>query len=437
MSDIAVRVENLGKLYRLGQIVGYQTLRESLTDAMSTPFRWLSRRANRRSESEAYDPSSSNSHTPRTIWALKDVSFEVKRGEAVGIIGRNGSGKTTLLKILCRVTSPTEGHVQTHGRVGSLLEVGTGFHPELTGKENIYLNGAIIGMTRAEVKRKFDAIVAFAEIDEKFLDTPVKRYSSGMYVRLAFAVAAHLEPEILLIDEVLAVGDAAFQKKCLGKMGEVTGEGRTVLFVTHNMAAVASLCGRGIVLSEGGVKTIGEVSKAIEAYMYSSDSVINSESLIDHPHREKGCKQLLTRFTMDIQNGEAFYGKPMVLKIGYSFREKVVGPQFCIIFHITGGVRAFTLVSDYQPSDIPHSLQGVGEVECKIQSLPLLPGNYFISLRLWQPGQKLDDIENVASLRVEWLERDIGQFHWDSSMGVVYVDAMWHLNDASKKGDSL
>ena len=250
MSDTAIKVENLGKLYRIGQIVGYSTLRESLMNVAYAPFRRLRQTGDRRRETDSSglrspvsslrSPVPGQSPVPghgNFLWALKDVSFEVKRGEAVGIIGRNGSGKTTILKILSRITAPTEGRVEIHGRVGSLLEVGTGFHPELTGRENIYLNGAVIGMKRAEVKQKFDEIVAFSEI-EKFLDTPVKRYSSGMYVRLAFAVAAHLEPEILIVDEVLAVGDAEFQKKCLGKMGDVAKEGRTVLLVSHNMNAV-------------------------------------------------------------------------------------------------------------------------------------------------------------------------------------------------------
>ena len=227
MSDLAIRVEHLGKQYRLGgQQARYATFRETVVKAAKAPVRWL--KGERRSEQNKF-------------WALDDVSFEVKQGEAVGIIGRNGAGKSTLLKILCRITSPTRGRVDVYGRVGSLLEVGTGFHPELTGRENIFLNGAILGMSRKEIHRKFDEIVDFAEI-EKFLDTPVKYYSSGMYVRLAFAVAAHLEPEILVVDEVLAVGDAEFQKKCLGKMGDVANEGRTVLFVSHNMGAVQTLC---------------------------------------------------------------------------------------------------------------------------------------------------------------------------------------------------
>jgi len=259
MDDIAIRVEDLSKLYRIGgKQERYKTLRDTLTDVAAAPFRRLS--------SVVRGQSSAVSN--ETIWALKDVSFEVKRGEVVGIIGRNGAGKTTLLKILSRITEPTEGRAEINGRVGSLLEVGTGFHPELTGRENIYLNGAILGMKRAEIDRKFDEIVAFAEI-EKFIDTPVKRYSSGMYVRLAFAVAAHLEPEILLVDEVLAVGDASFQKKCLNKMQDVGQEGRTVLFVSHNMPAITRLCPRTVLLDEGKVLRDGPSHQIVSAYLGS------------------------------------------------------------------------------------------------------------------------------------------------------------------------
>src|SRR5205823_3968566 len=251
MSDIAIRVENLSKRYEIGAAKRrHDTLRDQLADGLKALFR--------------------NNGQPRqrkeSIWALKDVSFEIKHGEVVGFIGRNGAGKSTLLKILSRITAPTAGHAEVRGRVGSLLEVGTGFHQELTGRENIYLNGAILGMKKAEIDRNFDAIVAFAEID-KFLDTPVKHYSSGMYVRLAFAVAAHLEPEILIVDEVLAVGDAAFQKKCLGKMGDVAKEGRTVLIVSHNMQVRSPLTSRGILFScECGVSE-GRRGEDIIAYL--------------------------------------------------------------------------------------------------------------------------------------------------------------------------
>jgi lipopolysaccharide transport system ATP-binding protein len=248
-----VRVENLCKQYRLGaRGPAYETLRESIVGAMRAPFKRLSGANGNR----------------ETIWALKDVSFEVAPGEVVGIIGSNGAGKSTLLKTLSRITEPTKGKVELYGRLASLLEVGTGFHPELTGRENIYLNGAILGMRKAEIDRKFDEIIAFAEL-EKFLDTPVKHYSSGMYMRLAFAVASHLEPEILLVDEVLAVGDAAFQKKCLGKMGEVAKHGRTVLFVSHNLTAVKSLCRRTLRLDKGVIVDSGDTERVVLKYIQS------------------------------------------------------------------------------------------------------------------------------------------------------------------------
>ena len=248
-----IRVDNVGKQYRIGARREINTnLREALAASVRAPFKRLRNGKN----------------TGETIWALRDVNFEVRPGEVVGIIGRNGAGKTTLLKILSRITEPTTGRAQLYGRTGSLLEVGTGFHPELTGRENVFLNGAILGMKRAEIVRKFDEIVAFAEI-EKFIDTPVKYYSSGMYMRLAFAVAAHLDPEILIVDEVLAVGDATFQKKCLGKMGNVAREGRTILFVSHNLGAVQSLCETGLVLTHGVAEFLGPVGEAIQHYSNS------------------------------------------------------------------------------------------------------------------------------------------------------------------------
>jgi lipopolysaccharide transport system ATP-binding protein len=263
MSDTVITVENLSKRYVIGheQEGSYKTLRDLLTKT--------ARRAGRRLLHPLNGSAAASNGRKEEFWALKDVSFDIKRGEVVGIIGRNGAGKSTLLKILSRITEPTTGRVRIRGRVASLLEVGTGFHPELTGRENIFLNGAILGMSKAEIKRKFDEIVAFAEV-EKFLDTPVKRYSSGMYVRLAFAVAAHLEPEILIIDEVLAVGDAQFQKKCLGKMDNVAKEGRTVLFVSHNMAAVQSLCYRVLWFQSGKLADDGQASRIVANYLSSS-----------------------------------------------------------------------------------------------------------------------------------------------------------------------
>ena len=274
MSDLAIRVENLGKEYRIGAPqTRYRTLRESIVDTASAPFRFFRKSAIRNPQSEM-------------LWALKDVSFEIKRGEVVGVIGRNGAGKSTLLKILSRITDPTGGQVEIHGRVGSLLEVGTGFHPELTGRENIFLNGAILGMRRVEIESKFDEIVAFSEV-ERFIDTPVKHYSSGMYVRLAFAVAAHLEPEVLIVDEVLAVGEARFQQKCLGKMQDIGRAGRTVLFVSHSMPAVARLCERVLLFSAGRLNVDGPTDQVVKTYL-QSDVGTTTERTWPHANNAPG-----------------------------------------------------------------------------------------------------------------------------------------------------
>lgn len=272
MSSV-ISVENLSKKY----VIGHQKQERytALRDVLANGAKRFAQKLTHPFATQENDP------THEEFWALKDVSFDIQQGDRVGIIGRNGAGKSTLLKILSRITEPTSGKVSIKGRVASLLEVGTGFHPELTGRENIFLNGAILGMSKAEIKKKFDEIVAFAEV-EKFLDTPVKRYSSGMYVRLAFAVAAHLEPEILIVDEVLAVGDAQFQKKCLGKMEDVGSEGRTVLFVSHNMAAIKKLCGRGILLNKGGLIFDGNASEAIDLYQGSNHLERNEVVWADH-----------------------------------------------------------------------------------------------------------------------------------------------------------
>ncbi|HIH03268.1 MAG TPA: ABC transporter ATP-binding protein [Methanoregulaceae archaeon] len=289
--DIAIRVNRLGKKYKISHnTAAYKTLGETITNAVKNPIRRLKGEGLSRSTEE--------------FWALKDISFEVEQGEVLGIIGRNGAGKSTLLKILSRITTPTEGTVEVHGRVGSLLEVGTGFHPELSGRENIYLSGSILGMKRTEIDAKFDEIVKFAEM-EKFLDTPVKRYSSGMYVRLGFAVAAHLEPEILIVDEVLAVGDAKFQQKCLGKMSDVAKEGRTVLFVSHNMKAVSSLCQTGLLLNNGSVYARGTASAMVAKYneMCSGD-VVSCRPIFDYARRENQPASI-TRVRVADQSGTA------------------------------------------------------------------------------------------------------------------------------------
>jgi len=335
MTDVAIRVENLGKLYQIGEREAYKALRDTLTDALATPFRGLASLFNGRRSSVVGHPNDS-------IWALKDVSFEIKRGEVVGIIGRNGAGKSTLLKILSRITEPTEGYAAIHGRVGSLLEVGTGFHPELTGRENIYLNGAILGMRKAEIERKFDQIVAFAEI-AKFIDTPVKRYSSGMYVRLAFAVAAHLEPEILLVDEVLAVGDAAFQKKCLGKMGDVAKEGRTVLFVSHNMAAVSTLCTSAFLLDEGSKLFDGPTMETIRQYFESVQSTSSEWIAPVSSERERislravRVKDTSGRVRVDFTNQE-----PIVIEIDVDIKEWIPYLKVGFDLDVGWGAKVFT-----------------------------------------------------------------------------------------------
>src|ERR671919_1077671 len=257
MSNIAIRVDGLSKRYKIGLATRrHDTLRDQITDGLLSIFR---------SNGHSSTPGVQRSASSDTIWALKDISFEIKHGEVVGFIGRNGAGKSTLLKVLSRITEPTSGRAEIYGRIGSLLEVGTGFHGELTGRENVYLNGAILGMKKSEIDKKFDEMVAFSEV-EQFIDTPVKRYSSGMQVRLAFAVAAHLEPEILIVDEVLAVGDAEFQRKCLGKMHDVTRQGRTIIFVSHNISAVRSLCDRAIWLEKGRLLFDGDTDEAVERY---------------------------------------------------------------------------------------------------------------------------------------------------------------------------
>ncbi|HEX8135976.1 MAG TPA: ABC transporter ATP-binding protein [Pyrinomonadaceae bacterium] len=291
MSDIAVRCEGISKRYRLGQRESYRALRDVLTTAVATPFRRLrsgpqGALARRRAD---------------TFWALKDVSFEIREGEVVGIIGRNGAGKSTLLKILSRITRPTRGEAYVYGRVGSLLEVGTGFHPELTGRENIFLNGAILGMRHAEIKRKFDEIVAFANV-ERFIDTPVKHYSSGMYVRLAFGVSAHLEPEVLVIDEVLAVGDAEFQKKCLGKMDKVAQEGRTVIFVSHNMTYINQLCSRTILLADGQIARQGRTAEVVADYL-SANAASGGERVWTDEATAPGNSKVRLRAVRIVSNG--------------------------------------------------------------------------------------------------------------------------------------
>ena len=397
MIDTAIRVENLGKLYHIGEIQQpYQSLRETLTALAAKPFRRAARWLRREPWAAA--------GRGQTIWALRDVSLEVKRGEVVGIIGRNGAGKTTLLKILSRITEPTEGRVQMFGRVGSLLEVGTGFHPELTGRENIYLNGAILGMKRAEIGRKFDEIVDFAEI-ERFIDTPVKRYSSGMSVRLAFAVAAHLEPEILLVDEVLAVGDAAFQKKCLGKMGNVAKEGRTVLFVSHNLTAVSGFCKRGILLESGKTAFNGDVNRAISLYSSSIGGINRSKSLKERTDREgDGCVRFVNVSFHTPTRGEIqtlSTGDSIRLLVEYETDESrpLRNVSVSIPVQNSWGQQIFMCWTRMVGQDF-ETVPPRGQLAVTIPKVPLREGKYSINLWCEVNGILADWIQEAATFNV-------------------------------------
>ena len=413
MSDIALSVENLSKSFRISHertgLPGYRTLRDDLTSLPRRLFTRLGR--NGRSTAE-------------TFWALKNISFEVEQGEVVGIIGRNGAGKSTLLKILTGITEPTSGIADVYGRVGALLEVGTGFHPELTGRENIFLNGAILGMTRPEIRRKFDDIVAFAEI-EKFLDTPVKRYSSGMYVRLAFAVAAHLDPEILLIDEVLAVGDAEFQKKCLGKMEDVaTKEGRTVIFVSHNIDAICHLCSRCILLRDGEIEKSGPTADVVAAYLGSAeqqDPVVNFK-----PVKRDATFQSAGLYDPDGRPTVSFNANMSILiKCSFAVSRTIAGLQVCFsVFNFKGEQIFYSTISMAKPA-ISVDAPGVHDIAALIPSRLLLPGRYFLTLALHTPNTQLYDRRDQA-LCFQILGTVDGYHGFSSEqLGHVYADVKW------------
>jgi len=393
MTDIVISVENLGKKYRIrhqAERQGYVALRDVIANRFKSLFAKRSTLNAQRSTSI------------EEFWALKDVSFEVRRGEVVGIIGRNGAGKSTLLKILSRITEPTEGRVRLRGRVGSLLEVGTGFHPELTGRENVFLNGAILGMTRAEIKKKFDEIVAFAEV-EKFLDTPVKRYSSGMYMRLAFSVAAHLEPEILVIDEVLAVGDAEFQNKCLGKMRDVASHGRTVLFVSHNLATVQSLCTRAHLLSCGRTTCSGDVEPVLRRYMKLVAAASYDIDLTQHPGRVGHLKPVLHHLRVLDDRSELLtsipLGGPATFEITISPEVPLYSAMLAIHIHNPLGERITTYHTNWQ-ARWSLTIKGPSVLRCRDPFVRLAPGQYAIVLALVANGQTMDRIDPAATIDV-------------------------------------
>lgn len=427
MTNTAIRVENLGKKYILSHqqnTARYKTFSEAIiggAKSLIKPFQ---------------HPSSIDHPYREEFWALKDISFEIQQGDRVGIIGRNGAGKSTLLKILSRITEPTKGRVDIKGRVASLLEVGTGFHPELTGRENIYLNGAILGMSRAEIKRKFDEIVDFAEV-EKFLDTPVKRYSSGMYVRLAFAVAAYLEPEILIVDEVLAVGDAQFQKKCLGKMGEVTQEGRTVLFVSHQMAAISNLCSSCILLQSGKIGFYGKTDQAIQKYLETSSHYDQSSQDLQF-FRPSWAKPLITALRiLDSQEREQkSFPLDADITIEMTFKTQDVTrlktPVMGIVVnHITCGTVG-AVNSRWTGFEIDQEFGISATMRCAIRNAPFLQGEYSIDVWLGDGSADLDTVTGYLKFQVE--ETDVyGTGHPPlSHLGVIFLKPQWQYSNLKK-----
>lgn len=393
MSNFAIRVENLSKLYHIGQRERYKTLRDTLAGSVHNSLHHVRTRFLRSSLNKTEELN--------TIWALKNVSCEVKRGDVLGIIGRNGAGKSTLLKILSRITVPTSGRALVYGRIGSLLEVGTGFHPELTGRENIYLSGAILGMSRSDIIRKFDEIVAFAEV-EKFIDTPVKRYSSGMYLRLAFAVAAHLEPEILLVDEVLAVGDAAFQKKCLGKMQNVAGEGRTVLFVSHNMQAVARLCSQAILLDSGQIQTTGSISEVVSTYLYSGYSTSAEKNWPNLDTAPGDDIVRLTSIRVQTESGtiqEVFDSRQtIVVDMEYKVLKPLNNLAASVDIYNEDGILLFASVDQYDERWLAVWQPNSYRSKCWIPGNLLTDGTYFIRVGL---------TEIQVPIRKHVVERDV------------------------------
>jgi lipopolysaccharide transport system ATP-binding protein len=417
MTDTAIEVTGLGKRYEIGvEQVGYMLLTERITERLKSLGR---------------------GQKTEEFWALRDVDFEVKRGETMGIVGHNGAGKSTLLKILSRITPPTEGEARLRGRVGALLEVGTGFHPELTGRENVFLNGAILDMRRHEIQRRFDEIVEFADVGP-FIDTPVKRYSSGMQMRLAFSVAAHLEPEILIIDEVLSVGDLAFQEKCLGRMETAAGEGRTVVFISHNLASVRGLCDRAIMLSGGRIMARGSASEVVDTYV--SDMLTESQtSLRDRENRVGDGRMLLTDLRLE-QGGEMIdspaSGKDFDIVVSFETADgaPMRGVNFGIVIAAHGEDKPLINIYSETAGAPFREVPGKGEIRCRIKRCPLPAGQYYVGVWCDASQQMLDAITRAADLTVGG-----GDFFGSGreQMGprTVLVDHSWSIADISPKGE--
>ena len=426
MSETAIVVENLGKRYVIGKRKErVDGMRHVLEGVIRSPGAWLKER--REAKLGQVD-----------FWALRNVSLSINQGEVVGIIGRNGAGKSTLLKLLSRITVPTEGRFRINGRTASLLEVGTGFHQELTGRENIFLNGAILGMTHAEIAKKFDQIVEFSEI-ENFLDTPVKHYSSGMYVRLAFAVAAHLEPEVLIVDEVLAVGDAAFQKKCLGKMENFAQSGRTVLFISHNMDAIRRLCQRGIWLKDGQVHQDGSVEDVSDAYFESIS--IEGASCLENPAYGLRILKVALRNNCGEEVRQLQPGDDLTVEISYEADKRIARPIITLgIIGVGGSCFTANMLLD---GHRPNSFEGAGEISCTFRSIPLLPQSYTVRMKVHaaDPSELIIPYQDVASFNVvgdlaEYGYR--GEFlHYARHSTAVVVPYEWRLPDGTAASVTL
>lgn len=417
MSYTAIKTDGLSKSYKLGiSHQGYGTLRDSLVNGVKSAGRLATLRKPERPEFDY-------------LWALKEVSVGIESGEAIGLIGHNGAGKSTLLKILSRIAEPTEGWAEVRGRVGSLLEVGTGFHPELTGRENVFLNGAILGMRRAEIRKRFDEIVEFADV-ARFLDTPVKRYSSGMSVRLAFAVAAHLEPEILLVDEVLAVGDAAFQRKSMGKMSEVAKAGSTVIFVSHNLATIQALCTRAVLLERGGVIADGPVQETVNEYLRgmeraATDDLLTRTDRDGHGWEESLVKRLAVYDAISGEGDVVVGGRPVRIEVDVTERLPMLECQLTILNSL--GHPITTLDSELSaPADVRDPELGT-RIECEIGSLPLLPGRYRVDVVLKGREEVQDGLQAAAYFDVEPGVVDGRPMEATGSDGDVVLSQRWRL----------
>lgn len=414
MSKPAIEIKGLSKAYMIGHereaIAGTMTFRDSLGNMARKPLELITGHQLKKEK----------------FWALKDVNLDIEQGDVVGIIGRNGSGKSTLLKVLSRIVEPTSGEVIMRGRVASLLEVGTGFHPELTGRENVYFNGAILGMTRKEIQSKFDEIVAFSEV-EKFLDTPVKYYSSGMYVRLAFAVAAHLDPDILIVDEVLAVGDAAFQKKCLGKMKDVAGQGRTVLFVSHSMASVRSLCSKGVMLKGGKVVKIGSMDAVISSYMNNVMGLSgSSDREVDIPSEKMIINKYIINGVKAEENPEIISGQG--LKIVSHYKAEKKGQDLCIAYGLRNqSDGTYVVFSHNHLEGVKHKTLNFGKIETQFNLPKLSPGTYTLDTQVWIDGKHRVQEQEICDVQIIATPSFGSNVTLDSFPSVLMVASDWRF----------